>query len=47
MAEFCLDCYNKLHKSNLKKKDVTLSKDLCEGCGKIKGTIDNIKKATK
>jgi hypothetical protein len=42
MAEFCLDCYNKLHKTNLKKKDVALSKDLCEGCGKVTKTIDYI-----
>jgi NAD-dependent SIR2 family protein deacetylase len=44
MAEFCLECYNKLHKSDLRKSEVKLSPDLCEGCGKIKKTIVYIKR---
>lgn len=41
MAEFCLDCWNKLNKSNLKRYHVVLfrSYDLCEGCGDYKRCI--------
>jgi len=41
MAEFCLDCFNKMEKSNLKKRDVVLSseEDLCEGCGEYKRVV--------
>lgn len=44
MAEFCLDCFNKIHKQNLTEKDVELLPDLCEGCGKIKPTVVIVKK---
>lgn len=42
MAEFCLDCWNKLNETSLTEKDVVISKDLwlCEGCGKVKNVID-------
>ncbi len=41
MAEFCLDCWNKLNQSNYKKVKYIISKDLdlCEGCGKLKQVI--------
>jgi len=41
MAEFCLDCWNKLNHTFLEEKDVTLSEelDLCEGCVQIKQVI--------
>jgi len=42
MAEFCLGCYNRIHKTNLKKRDCKLSRDLCEGCGKWVKTIDYV-----
>jgi len=35
MAEFCLDCWNKMNHTHLTPEDVTLSDDewdLCEGC---------------
>lgn len=41
MAEFCLDCFNKLEKANLKKRHVKLSSlnELCEGCGEYKKVV--------
>lgn len=41
MAEFCLDCWNKLNGTNDRKRKYIISKDLdlCEGCGKWKNVI--------
>ena len=39
MAEFCVDCFNELNGTNIKKYDCVLDYDLCEGCGEIKKTI--------
>ena len=39
MAEFCLDCYNKLSGEHLTKYDVTLDMDFCEECCEIKPCI--------
>ena len=41
MAEFCLDCWNKLNHIRLTEEDVTLSEELdfCEGCAEWKQTI--------
>ena len=41
MAEFCLDCWNKMNITNYDKKYYIISKDLdlCEGCGKWKPVI--------
>ena len=39
MAEFCLDCYNKLNHTNYKRWQVILADDLCEGCGQYTKTI--------
>ncbi len=41
MSEFCLDCFNKLEKTQLTRWQVSLSwgKDLCEGCGQIKRVV--------
>jgi hypothetical protein len=39
MAEFCLDCYNKLNETNFGEGTVELDYDLCEGCGEWKLTI--------
>ncbi len=47
MAEFCLDCYNRLNNTNLKKRDVKLSVDVCERCGQVKPTIDYIVRTDK
>jgi len=35
MAEFCLDCLNKLEGTDFTEDEVVLMDDLCEGCGKI------------
>lgn len=39
MAEFCLDCWNKLNGTHYTERDVILESDLCEGCGEIKDCI--------
>lgn len=46
MAEFCLECWNKMNHTRLTKKDVFLSKDLdlCEGCAELKRVIVRYKK---
>ncbi len=44
MAEFCLECLNKMNQMNLSEKDVVLSDDLdlCESCGEMKYVVINI-----
>ena len=41
MAEFCLDCWNRINGTNDGKMKYVLSKDLdlCEGCGELKPVI--------
>jgi len=39
MAEFCLDCYNKLNDTRYSEKQVELEVDLCEGCGEWKPVV--------
>jgi len=41
MAEFCLDCWNKLNHTHLTQEDVILSEDLdlCEECAEVKSVI--------
>jgi len=41
MAEFCLDCWNKLNHTHLTEEDVILDDelDICEGCAQMKPTI--------
>lgn len=41
MAEFCLDCFNKLNGTNYTKWDVELSwgKDFCEECYEFKRVV--------
>ena len=41
MAEFCLECYNKINNTDYKKKDVVVSSfpELCEGCGECKKIV--------
>lgn len=42
MAEFCLDCWNRLNKEKLTERDVILSReyDLCEGCGEFRRVVE-------
>ena len=41
MAEFCLDCWNKMHRKQYDRWDVRLSYryELCEGCGELKRVV--------
>lgn len=43
MAEFCLDCLNKLENTHCTERDYILSDeddlDLCEGCGEWKRVV--------
>ena len=41
MAEFCLECWNKMNGTKHSKRKYVLSKDLdlCEGCGELKHVI--------
>lgn len=44
MAEFCLECVNKLFSDEvLTEKDVIMSEDFCEGCGEWKPCVILIK----
>ncbi len=42
MAEFCLDCWNKLNQTSYTEREYILGKDidLCEGCGEKKRVIE-------
>ena len=41
MAEFCLECWNRLNETTYDEKKYVISKDLdlCEGCGEWKPVI--------
>ena len=41
MAEFCLECWNKINNTHLNQKDVILSEetDFCEECQQMKQVI--------
>ena len=41
MAEFCLDCWNKINGTKHSKRKYVLSKELdfCEGCGELKHVV--------
>ena len=41
MAEFCLECWNKLNHSDYTERDYVLSEDLdlCEGCASFKPVV--------
>ncbi len=41
MAEFCLDCWNKIHGRHDTERELVLTRelDLCEGCGQWKRTV--------
>lgn len=41
MAEFCLDCWNKMNHTHETERDWILSDelDLCEGCGEFRRVI--------
>lgn len=39
VAEFCLDCFNRLHGTDYIEKGVTLENDFCEGCYSVKPCV--------
>lgn len=41
MAEFCVDCWNKMNETDYSSNRFVISKeiDLCEGCGEFKNVI--------
>ena len=41
MAEFCLECLNRMNDTALDERDVMVSKELnfCEGCGQVKHVV--------
>ena len=45
MAEFCLECFNKMNNSDYLESEVVLTTWLeqCEMCGELKFTVTNIK----
>ena len=45
MADFCLDCYNKLHHRQYSPGDVTLTVELeiCEECGDLRYVIEELR----
>ncbi len=43
MAEFCLDCFNKLNHTHYTEREVRLEEGLCEGCGEIKPCIVDLR----
>jgi hypothetical protein len=47
VAEFCLDCFNKINNTNLKPSDVKISKekDWCEECQEYKNIIVSVRRA--
>ncbi len=44
MAEFCLDCWNKMHHTDFVEKEARLSRTLtlCEGCGDYKRVLEDM-----
>ena len=45
MAEFCLDCWNRINGTNDSPEKYIISKDLdlCEGCGEWKPVIEGFR----
>lgn len=45
MAEFCLDCFNKINDTNYKESQVVIDYDepeYCEGCGEVKPVVISV-----
>ena len=47
VADFCLDCWNRINKTNDSEKKYVMSDEpsLCEGCGEMKRVIEGYKSA--
>lgn len=46
MAEFCLECWNRMNETRDTERDWVLSEelDLCEGCGQWKRVVVTVRK---
>jgi len=44
MAEFCLECLNRIHGTDFKENEVALQDDLCEECGEMKPCVVSLRK---
>lgn len=44
MAEYCLDCLNKLSENKISRTDVTISKTyhICSGCGRYRQVVVHV-----
>ena len=44
MAEFCLDCWNKMENTDFTEKEASLTRRLylCEGCGEYKRVLTSM-----
>lgn len=42
MAEFCLDCWNRINDAHWTERDYILSDeyDICEGCGEFRRVVE-------
>ena len=47
MAEFCLDCWNKLNGTHYTPDQVWLEEDQCEGCGQWKPVVAALRQAAE
>ena len=43
MAEFCLNCVNKIFDKNLTEDDVILAEDFCEECMQVKPCVMRVR----
>jgi hypothetical protein len=44
MAEFCLECLNRMNGTHYTKEQVELEEGLCEGCGEVKPCVIRIRR---
>ena len=43
MADFCLECFNKLNDTDYRKEDVVEEYGICEGCGEYKDCVVDLR----
>lgn len=44
LAEFCVDCWNRIHHTHYDETELWLETDLCEECGEVKGCIISLQR---
>lgn len=47
MAEYCLECFNKVNGTKINENEVITEDDVCEGCGKVKPCVISIDRSPK